>query len=115
MLVIRDEQLAVFRNAALEGFSERLIPRLRSSLPSRSEADLRAEIFKGARYALQFGIVSERDLARYIEIVVLHMGGFSDKPPKAALNILQAHGAEPRSKLDGLAEWVRAHPRTVAT
>ena len=61
------------------------------------------------RDAARFGLVSERNVADFVEINCTYLGGFSDVPvPKPALAILGAYGADPDIKIERYRQWAAA-------
>lgn len=77
-LVIRDEQMAVFKVLEAENFATRIAARLRLVAPEKSgalgEARLRAFVRAGVEKAAECNIQTERDVAGLIELVL----GLSD-------------------------------------
>src|SRR5215471_6918201 len=116
MLVIRDAQLQVFRDHSLQRFERRLKEHVREALAAAgigfTEEVLREQIVLGMKSSRELGLVTERDVARYITIVCSVLAGFTSEPhPKAALHILRAPNQEPREKLDRFEGWARDYRR----
>lgn len=82
MIVIRQEQLDVFSNAAVKDFENRMILHLRQSLPQEclalEDEALRQAIRHGMERAASYGIVAERDVCKYTE-VMLRLGRNFDR------------------------------------
>lgn len=95
----------------LESFKRNLAVHL-SCMPEFSHLareEMARQIETGIEWAARFGIRTERDVSRYIELALRYFGGFlGPLHPKAALNILYAHGVEPQVKLDRLEVWGEA-------
>jgi hypothetical protein len=82
MLVIRDEQMAMFRQIALRRFEDRLFERLRETRPqllaAHGEAALRGLIRQGRERAQGYGISKRHDIERYIDLM-LELGADFDR------------------------------------
>jgi hypothetical protein len=102
--------MEVFRRQLIESFVIRTAERVRASL-ARDGREITlpqsaAQVELGIPYAAEFGLHQQPDVARFIELVCLHMGGFNgDAFPKPALSILYSYRADPTRKLDRFAEW----------
>ena len=72
MLVIRNEQIKVLEQIARKSFEDRMMEYLSRQLPDvcriMDEATVRESIQKGIEHAGRYGIISEYDVARYIEL-----------------------------------------------
>jgi hypothetical protein len=56
----------------------------------------------------QAGLTREKHIARFAEIVFLHLGGFPESRfPREALSSLYAYGMEPDKKLSRFELWAR--------
>ncbi len=85
MLTIRPEQVSAFTEALLRDFENRMIRHLLRLFPSqiRSFGDLGARdtIKYGIRKAARYGIVSERDICKYVELM-MEWGRDCDEDPE---------------------------------
>lgn len=76
MLTIRKEQMAVFSKAKLKKFEDFVLGHLNKSLPKQSgalgEARLRETIQYGIKRAASYGITAERDVYRYLYLLVAY-------------------------------------------
>ena len=73
MLVIRKEQMAVFLRLQLKEFEDKTCERLLKLKPDQcrklGEKAVRKSIQDGIERSFQYGIKTERDIARYINIM----------------------------------------------
>ena len=109
--MIRDEQMAVFRNRLEGDFRRRLFERLKQvrdvSLPTLTDDRLSDQMERGLRSGRRF-FSRERDLARYLEIVLTLMGGWSgDDHPQPAIDLLTSGAVPGQRRLDHLEIWLR--------
>ncbi len=105
MLVIREDQIQALAAHRRQQFVDKLDALLRSWKPQLDPA----EIERGLTLATRLGFESERDVAAFIELVILDLDGFTDPLPKPALAFLTAHGVSPATRLNRLAEWIANH------
>ena len=101
-------------HSRVKDFEQRLLEHLEEVLIERGETPrrqrLELEIKQGLDRLALYELHRERDVARYIEIVVVHMDGFLKGPlPKEATDILCDHRVGPEEKVDRLEKWTRAH------
>ncbi len=103
-LVVREPQLLVFEATARRHFEGRLIDHLQRFFPERCRvlgADgVRAAIAHGVASAARYGIESERDVCKYIDLMFVFGWDFDlpGEQPWAAKIFAQA-GAQPPSEL----------------
>ena len=114
MLTIRKEQLAVFGPLGKKAFEDRMITHLKKVFPEQSESlgepKLRKIIQYGTQRAASYKIISERDVCKYIDLMILYGADF-DKDPKLpwAQSILQNKGIkDPTIKIDNLFNAAKA-------
>jgi hypothetical protein len=94
MLTIRKEQLAVFGPLGKKAFEDRVVVHIKKIFPeqfqSLGEPKLRETIEYGTQRAAAYRITSERDVCKYIDLMILYGREF-DKDPKLpwAQSILQ--------------------------
>lgn len=109
MLVIRKEQVEVFRRVLLEALDTRLMGYLREQPGSVSltDAQLTSFIRRGMDDAHRFHLESETDLFHFIGLLAGFCGHDLQRLlPVQALQILLSYGIDPRLKLDQFASWV---------
>ena len=111
MLVIRSEQMRALQSARLEQFEQHAIarveaadmPRLASALPSLA-AQVRLGVARGLRH-----FSTEDDVARYVEIVLRHLGGWTlDDHPLNALEMIRSASLPAARRLDNFERWAKA-------
>jgi hypothetical protein len=110
MLVIRREQMGAFEEQRRRNFKQRLAAHIEALLAGNgmhmAAAELRDTIEKGMKAAPDYGLIAERDVARYIEIACVYLGGLrSQEQRKEALAILYSYGLDPSVKLDRYQRW----------
>jgi len=108
MLTLRKEQLAVFGPLGKKAFEDRMIAHLKKVFPEQSETlgepQLRETIQYGTQRAAAYRITSERDVCKYIDLMVLYGRDF-DKDPDLpwAQSILHNQAIRnPSSKIERL-------------
>jgi len=108
MLTIRKEQLAVFGLLGQKTFEDRVVIHIKKVFPEQAEAfgepKLRETIQYGTQRAAAYRIVSERDVCKYIDLMILYGLDF-DKDPKHpwAQSVLQNQALRnPSTKVDRL-------------
>jgi hypothetical protein len=106
-MIIRDEQLDAFRAARAASFEQRLFLHLHKYFPERcavmgGEA-VRHSIRRGVARARSYGIICERDVARFLNHVYF-LGPDFDTDPKYpwAQDILRDPAIPPSSKMQRL-------------
>ena len=84
MLVIRKEQMDVLERGTNAAFEERMVLHLRRSFAVKcdelGDTGVLRRIRAGAAKAASFGIVTQRDVARYINLMFTHGEGFDADP-----------------------------------
>ena len=108
MLTIRKEQLAVFGPLGKKAFEDRMLVHIKKIFPEQSETlgepKLRETIQYGTQRAAAYRITSERDVCKYIDLMILYGRDF-DKDPNLpwAQSILQNQAIRnPTSKIERL-------------
>lgn len=116
MLVIRNVQMAVFRKRFEEDFRRRLCRRIREAVPGRlDDSRIEANVMAGIRQAREYGFRREIDIARFVEAICVHRGGFPETGfPKQVLPILYAHAADPAVKIQRFIDWCQRNSRAEA-
>jgi hypothetical protein len=110
VLTIRQEQIAAFSEALLRDFEHRMILHLQRFFPSRVQSlgdlGIRQTIQYGIKKAAVYGIVSERDVCNYVELM-MDWGNDFDKDPNLpwAMDILNhKYVRDPAGKIGRLFE-----------
>ncbi|MFN0100771.1 MAG: hypothetical protein ACKV2U_01645 [Bryobacteraceae bacterium] len=110
MLVIRPSQIESLRAARVARFALRLERHLKTA---GHTGPLRDVIAFGIANAAAFGLSTERDVARLVELLDAY--GASPRPgielPRPALSVLLRYGMDPRDKLDRFEQWLRDNRR----
>ena len=109
MLVIRQEQMQVFRKYMLEGFERRMLDYLAGRFPEvcppENEKAVRESVRKGIERAKTYGITIEYDVARYVELMFLFSEDFDTSPDTSwAMPILKDPDLGGHVKMDRLCE-----------
>ena len=85
MLVIRREQLSLFSQAELRKFEDWMVSHLGKFFPRQSrtmgESKLRETIQYGIKRAASYGIVSKRDVCKYVDVMIV-LGRDFDRDPQ---------------------------------
>jgi hypothetical protein len=115
MLNIRKEQMAVFSRVQLKKFEDFVLPHLHKSLREQSEAlgdaKLRETIQYGIKRAARYGITSERDVYKYLYLLVVYGRDFdTDKELARAGEILRSQ-MKPSEKIRALHLAAHRHLR----
>src|ERR1700722_12431556 len=116
MLRIREEQIRVFEAALRRDFESRLTNFLRKSLEDHgivfTEAVLIEQLRLGLPEAESFGLRTEQDTARFLEIACTVLCGFNSEPlSPEARRILEARSVAPGERLERFAAWAGAYRR----
>jgi hypothetical protein len=112
MLTIRDEQMQAFELDRIHEYQEKLLRHLREVAPECAEPEKQIE--RGMAEGPEFGLSSEKDVARFVEITCVFLGGFpAGRLPKTALAILMTYGGETAVKLKRYEEWARRNGRII--
>jgi hypothetical protein len=108
MLTIRKEQLAAFSPLGKQAFEDRMIVHLKKVFPEQCESlgepKLRESIQYGTQRAASYKITSERDVCKYLDLMIFFGRDF-DKDPNLpwAQSILQNQAIRnPSSKVERL-------------
>jgi hypothetical protein len=119
MLTIRKEQIAVFGPLGKKVFEDRMLTHLKKFFPEQSESlgepKLRETVQYGTQRAAAHSIISERDVCKYIDLMILYGRDF-DKDPNLpwAQSILRNQALRnPSAKIERLLEAAKKHgPQT---
>lgn len=110
MLTIRSEQMRALQVARLEQFERHAMARVEANLPHLTMdlpalvTQVRIGVARGLRH-----FSAEEDVARYVEIVLRHLGGWSgDEHPAPALEMIHSGSLPAARRLDNFERWARA-------
>ena len=109
MLIIGDEQIDALQRIAMKDFERRMVRHLKDFFPEKtehaSEEQARAFIGHAISRAKEYGIVKERDVARYVILSTLFGAHFdSEKRYRWAKQILKRIDLDAEAKLQALFE-----------
>ena len=109
MLTIRKEQMKAFERSRMGDFEHRLIGHLGRLLEDAKvpagEGELASQVHVGIERGLRY-FRKENDLARYCEIVLLKLGGWTDQDhPQPAVQMLQSKAVAPDVRLRNFERW----------
>ena len=108
MLTIRKEQLAAFGPLGQKALEDRVVAHLKRVFPVQSEAlgepKVRETIQYGTQRAAAYRIVSERDVCKYIDLMIVYGRDFDKDPAHPwAQSVLQNQALRnPSTKVDRL-------------
>ena len=114
-MVIRTEQVDTFADASLSDFEGRVLIHLRKCFPDRcaksDEASLRGAIRYGIQRASAYGITAERDVCKYIDLMVVLGRDFDRDPnlPWAAEILTGRRWRTPTLRIDHLYQTAQQH------
>jgi SOS-response transcriptional repressor LexA len=111
MLVIRNEQMEAFRRTSRKQFEERLRRHVQDAVPELT-VNFEMRISPLVSEALELGIKSEQDVARFCELMFRYAAGmpFSTLPFQAQ-NLGLAYGVTAHEKLASLDSWFAAREK----
>jgi hypothetical protein len=110
MLVIRKEQMEVFKKAEIEYFENRMLKHLRSVFPIQTKIINDDELLKliqvGINNSQKYGIKMEWDIRRYLECSVLYGWDFDEnQKTKWATEILSDQSIDGKIKMDKIEQF----------
>jgi len=114
MLIIRKEQMTMLKEKERQRFVERMMDYLQKFFPDQveplGEEGLQEEIHHGMETAEQYRMVSEREVARYIELM-FYLGRDFDINPKTpwAASILKDRSSSAANRLRRLSREADKH------
>ena len=116
MLTIRSEQMRALQRERLRRFALHASARLERNLPHFAGSagalgdHVRVGVSRGVRY-----FSTEGDVARYVEIVMRHLGGFTEQPhPASAIEMIQSASIPAERRLENFERWAAARGSTNA-
>lgn len=113
MLTIRKEQLAVFREPAINDYMKRTVIHLNERFPEKCEALGEAKVQETVKYGIQrsasYGITTEGDVRRYIDLMLMFGPDFDQNPglPWAASILNNKALMNPTTKVNRLYKEVK--------
>lgn len=113
MLTIRKEQMAVFREPAINDYVKRTVVHLNERFPEKCEAlgepKVRELIRYGIGRAASYGITAEGDVRRYIDLMLMFGPDFDQDPelPWAASILNNQALINPTTKVDRMYKEVK--------
>lgn len=118
MFTIRNDHLEAFNKDIRKRFEDRMVAHLHEYFPQQcqtlGEEQVRAWIEHGITRAASYGIIAERDVCKYIDVMFVYGRDFdTDTRYPWAAPILKAHPVDPSDKTAKLFETARraAHTR----
>jgi hypothetical protein len=115
MLIIRKSQQGVLASYAEAQFRDRILARLQSVFPDQCRIEgidaIRTAISRGIERAGRYGIVTEYDVARFIDLTAVLGWDFdtSGKPPWAVA-VLRRKDVSAASRIDRIYEGIGRAP-----
>jgi hypothetical protein len=119
MLTIRKEQMAVFGPVGKKAFEDRMLVHLKKVFPEQSESlgepKLRETIQYGTQRAAAYKIISERDVCKYIDLIIFYGRDFDKDHNLAwAQSILQNKAIRnPSAKIEHLYKAARSQENKI--
>ena len=116
VLTLRQAQLAVLSRIEAQQFEDSMVAHLNQLFPAQSkcagEAQMRETIQYGIRRAAAYGITSEGDACKYIDLMVAYGRDFdTDERFAWTRDILSRPEADPGRKIEALREAAKGHLR----
>jgi hypothetical protein len=113
MLTIRKQQMAAFERAESKKFEDRMVIHLKKFFPGQcaalGESKLPETIRYGIKRAAAYGVTAERDVNRYIDLMIVFGRDFdTDQRFSWAGKILRAR-KHPAAKIQALYGSARKH------
>ena len=110
MLIIRPEQIEIFKQVEIKKFENRMLKHLRAVFPVQTKTSNDDELLKliqvGIDHSLKYGITMEWDIRRYLECSVLYGWDFDQNPEtKWAIDILNDSSLDAREKMDKIEKF----------
>jgi hypothetical protein len=110
MFTIRQDQLDTLHDDKRRRFVERMVAHLKEYFPRRVESlgepEVRNLIEDGITRAASYRITAERDVCKFIDIMIVHGRDFDTRFPWAE-EILKAEPTDPTAKTNHLFERAR--------
>lgn len=113
MLTIRKEQIAVFREPAINQFVKHVVVHLNKCFPAKCEALGEPRVSEMVKYGIQraasYGISAERDLCKYVDLMVVFGPEFDQDPefPWASAILNNQALINPTTKVDRVYKAVK--------
>lgn len=115
MLTIRKEQLAVFGPLGKKAFEDRMLQHLNKIFPEQCKAlgepKLRETIQYGTQRAASYLITSERDVCKYIDLMIIYGRDFDQDTnlPWAQAVLQNKNIRDPSAKIERLYKAAEKH------
>ena len=113
MFRIRVEQKAAFREDALRQFEEQMVAHVQRCFAANAqqvgESELRTLIRAGIQRAARYGVVDRRDVARFIDLMVVFGADFDERLGWAKAILCEGNGVNPLFKMWTLYGRAMAH------
>lgn len=115
MLTIRKEQLAVFGPLGKKAFEDRMLEHLNKCFPEQCKAlgepKLRETIQYGTQRAASYLITSERDVCKYIDLMIIYGRDFDKDTnlPWAQAVLQNKNIRDPSAKIERLYKAAEKH------
>lgn len=113
MLTIRKEQMAVFREPAINDYVKRTVvhlnERFREQCEALGEAKVRETVKYGVQRSASYGVTTEGDVRRYIDLMLMFGPDFDQDPelPWAASILNNKALINPTTKVDRIYQEVK--------
>jgi hypothetical protein len=113
MLTIRKEQMAVFREPAINDYVKRVVVHLSERFPEKCEALGDPKVSETVKYGIQrsasYGIATEGDVRRYIDLMIMFGPDFDQDPelPWASSILNNRTLINPTTKIERLYKAVK--------
>lgn len=120
-MVVRQDQIAVFSNHSNRKFEDSMVRHLNENFPSWSasagECAVRETVRRGIRQSSTYGITSQRDVCRYVDLMVVFGNDFDHDPqlPWASRILNDAFYRDPTTKTEALHDEAMRQRRTTRT
>ena len=83
-MVIREKQQRVFNEKFSTSFEDRMVVHLRAVFPhecgAQTDVQLRETVHRGIDRAAQYGVDTERDVCKFIDLMMIHGPEFDQLP-----------------------------------
>ncbi len=114
-LTIRQAQLAILSRIELRKFEDWMVEHLNKFFPGQCEAageeQIRATIQYGVKRAASYGITTERDVCKYIDLMVVFGRDFDEDRRFAWTRDILGKEENPSRKIEALHEAAKGHLR----
>lgn len=109
---IRDQQIDEFSRSRQEAYEDSLASHIREFFPEQfraaGEADIRETIRYGIGRAAAHGIVTERDVCKYIDLMIVFGRDFDQEHSWAQETLSDQEMPDPADRIDVLCETAKS-------